>query len=94
MSPNYPEITNGRAEYAVLANRLKPTLSTIISSDQKAYVPGKFIGEVSRTCYDTLYYAKENNLPGLLLLVDFEKAFDSVSHSMIIKSLYFFGFKE
>ena len=57
-------------------------------------MPGRFIGEVSRTCYDVLHYAKDNNLPGLLLLIDFEKAFDSVSHSMIIKSLHFFGFKE
>jgi hypothetical protein len=32
------------------------------------------------------------NQEALLLLIDFEKAFDSVSHSFIIKSLHFFGF--
>ena len=35
---------------------------------------------------------EENNLPGLLLLVDFEKAFDSVSWSFIYKVLEYFGY--
>lgn len=32
-----------------------------------------------------------NNLPGLLMLIDFEKAFDSVSWSFLFKMLYIFG---
>ena len=35
---------------------------------------------------------KKNNLKGLLLFVDFEKAFDSVSWSFIHKVLELFGF--
>ena len=77
-----------------LAERLKPCLNKIISHEQKAYVPGRYIGEVTKTCYDILHYAKENNTPGLILLIDFEKAFDSISHSMILKTLRFFGFYE
>ena len=42
--------------------------------------------------YDVIEYAKNRNRVGLLLLIDFEKAFDSISHSFIIKSLSFFGF--
>ena len=37
-------------------------------------------------------HTEENNLPGLLLLVDFEKAFDSVSWSFIYKVLEYFGY--
>ena len=50
------------------------------------------MGECIRNTYDIMDYAKNNNKAGLLLLIDFEKAFDSISHSFIIKSLKYFGF--
>ena len=42
--------------------------------------------------YDTLLYAKQHQIPGLLLMVDFEKAFGSVAWSFIEKSLRKFKF--
>ena len=42
--------------------------------------------------YDLLQFTEENYIPGLLLLIDFEKAFDSVSWSFINKVLKFFNF--
>ena len=75
-----------------LAERLKPALEHIIHTDQKGFVAGRFIGECVRNTYDVLEYAKSKNRAGLLLLIDFEKAFDSISHSFIIKCLHFFGF--
>ena len=47
-----------------------------------------------RTTYDVLEWAKTNNKTGLLLLLDFEKAFDSISFSYIKKVLHFFNFSE
>ena len=76
----------------VLANRLKTVLDHLIGPEQKGYVPNRFIGEVTRTTYDIFQYAKENNLPGMILLIDFEKAFDSVSFKMIDATLEMFGF--
>ena len=76
----------------VLAERLKPTLPTVINQDQKGFVKGRYIGECIRTTYDVIEYAKNNNKVGLLLLIDFEKAFDSISHSFIVKTLHFFGY--
>ena len=76
----------------VLAERIKPTLDSIIHPDQKGFVKGRFIGECIRTTYDIIEYAKQHNKVGLLLCIDFEKAFDSISHSFIIKTLHFFGF--
>ena len=37
-------------------------------------------------------YTEANNLPGLLVLIDFEKAFDSISWSFIYKVFSYFGF--
>ena len=53
---------------------------------------GRFIGEAVRSTYDILHYAKDNNLAGIILCIDFEKAFDSISFSFIKKSLKFFNF--
>ena len=75
-----------------LAERLKPVLQTIINNDQKGYLPGRYIGEVTRNVYDTLHYAKNNNASGVILLCDFQKAFDSLSHKFILKTLEFFNF--
>ena len=75
-----------------LAERLKPALPQIIHGDQKGFVKGRFIGECVRNTYDVIEYAKNRKKTALLLLIDFEKAFDSISHSFIMKTLDYFGF--
>jgi hypothetical protein len=63
---------------AAIANRLKPVLSFIISDTQKGFMKDRFMGENTCLLYDLMHYFEENNKTGLLLLVDFEKAFDSL----------------
>ena len=75
-----------------LAERLKVVLPDIVHEDQKGFVSGRYIGECIRNTYDILDYAKSQNRTGLLLAIDFEKAFDSIAHSFIIKTLKYFGF--
>ena len=41
---------------------------------------------------DIMKYTDINDIPGLLLLIDFEKAFDSISHEFIMQVLDFFYF--
>lgn len=53
---------------------------------------GRYIGENIRIIYDLFNYTETENIPGLLLLVDFEKAFDSVSWKFMDKVLDFFNF--
>ena len=55
---------------------------------------GRYIGENIRLLYDTILITENDNIPGLLLMIDFEKAFDSVSWSFIEKALNFFNFPE
>lgn len=70
-----------------IANRLKPFLNKLIHTDQTGFISGRFIGENIRLVYDLMQYTEENNIPGLLLLIDFEKAFDSLSWAFINKVL-------
>ena len=62
----------------ILAQRLKPILRRIIGPGQKTYISGRLIGEVTRTTFDLFKYAKENDLPSMLLLNDLQKLFDPV----------------
>ena len=54
----------------------------------------KFIGDNIRLVYDVLAEANTSQKRGILLLIDFEKAFDSVSWSFIYKFLIYFNFPE
>ena len=77
---------------AVISNRLKKVLDNIINENQKGFIASKFLGENVRLIYDVLFESKKQNLPGLLLSIDFEKAFDFVSWKFIMKVLDFFNF--
>ena len=75
-----------------IAARIKKVLPNIIHASQKGFMKGRYIGENIRLLYDTLLITEKENIPGLLLMIDFEKAFDSVSWSFIEKALIFFNF--
>ena len=55
---------------------------------------GRCIGDNLRLIYDLIAYLIDKNLPGMLLNIDFEKAFDSVDWNLMFKVLKAFGFKE
>ena len=75
-----------------IANRLKKVLNKLLSETQTGFITGRFIGENTRIVYDIMHYLKKNNLHGLLMLVDFQKAFDSVSWDFLSDVLKFFNF--
>ena len=59
-----------------IANRLKKVFPSLINEDQTG--SNRYMGDNSRLIYDLIHYSNCNNLPGLLICIDFEKAFDSV----------------
>ena len=61
-----------------IANRVKKVMNKLISTDQTGFMEGRFIGENTRLLYDIMQYTEEQHIPCLLLLIDFEKAFDSL----------------
>ena len=64
----------------------------IINQDQKGFISGRFIGENIRLIYDILFETKQQEIPGLILSIDFQQAFDSVSWKFIHKTLDYFNF--
>ena len=75
-----------------LALRLEKVLPTIISSSQTGYVRGRFIGESIRMIPDIMSFTKAKNISGLVVFLDFEKAFDSIELKYLQKSLEVFNF--
>ena len=76
----------------ILASRVKKVISSLITSDQTAYVPGRVIGESIRLTSDLIEYSNIQNIPGYLVTVDIEKAFNSVDHTFLCSVLQKFGF--
>jgi len=62
----------------VIAARVKKVLPKIIHYDQTGYVKDLFIGEAIRSIFNIMDFTAKENIPGLLLFIDFQKAFDSV----------------
>ena len=77
-----------------LAKRLKEVLSKIICSNQTAYVKDRFIGEGGRLISDLLEMTDELKMDGIILTIDFQKAFDSLNHNFITESCQKFGIPE
>ena len=63
-----------------LADCIKKYLPFLISSNQTAYVEGKFISKGRRRFSDILQVTDFLKLRGLLVTVDIKKGFDSVNH--------------
>ena len=77
---------------ASIANRIKTVLDKLIHKKQSGFISGRYIGDNTRLLYDLMQFVDENNIPGLLLLIDFEKAFDSLSWSFLREVLSYFNF--
>ena len=75
-----------------LAKRLESILPNLIHHNQNAYVKGRSIFDAVRTIDDVIEYTKQANIAGILITIDFEKAFDSLNHQFLFKVLQAFNF--
>ena len=75
------------------ANRIKKFLPKLIGESQKGFVQGRFIGENTVQTLDILQETLNMGGTGLIILVDFEKAFDAISWEYISKTLKLFNFR-
>jgi hypothetical protein len=79
---NWRPITLLNVAYQLFAKclqlTLQPILAEVISHDQSAFLPMRFILDKIFLTYETITYTKESNQPLLFLKLDFSKAYDKV----------------
>ena len=76
-----------------IAKRIEPLLSFLIQPDQTGFVKGRYIGENIRLISDIMVQtSKKLNCSGILLLLDFQKAFDTLERSCISNVLQMYNF--
>ena len=68
------------------------TYLTIVNENQVVYVNNRFINESGRLTSDVLEISNSLDIEGLLMIVDIEKAFDSINDSVLMCVLKKFGF--
>ena len=77
-----------------IANRIKLVFDDLINRDQAGFIKGRSLVENIRVIYDIMKFTEEQQIPGLILLIDFEKAFDSLSWNYLHKALQNLNFGE
>ena len=93
---NWRPISLTNSDYKILAKtlalRLTNVIDNIVSKDQCSYIPFRDVSDNLRLIDDVIEYLKIKNKPGLLLAIDFSKAFDSISRKFMLNSFKRFGF--
>ena len=93
---NWRPISLLNSDYKLIAKcialRLKKVLEILIHKDQTGFVPNRYIGENINTILGILEYADFEDIPGVLVVIDFEKAFDYLEWPFIFKVLERFNF--
>ena len=64
------------------------------TQSQTGFIKGRFIEESNRFIYDVMNYTAIKKIKGLLMFIDFEKAFDSVSWKFMYKVPRHYNFSE
>ena len=95
---NWRPISITNTDYKILAkclaNRLKVVIGDIINEDQVGFIKGRKSSDVIRLIDDVIDHMNEANSPGILVALDYSRAFDSISKEFMLWSFKQFGFGE
>jgi len=93
---NWRPLTLMNVDYKIItgciAKRIKKVLGTLISHEQTGFVPGRYIGENIFKLSSIIEFCKLEHIDGMLVQIDFEKAFDTIDWQFIEYTLEKFKF--
>ena len=93
---NYRPITLLTVDYKIIAKciatRIKGVLKSLVHPDQSGFIQGRHIGDNIRTIIDIINHTANKKIPGAILLLDIEKAFDSLERLFMEKCLKAYNF--
>ncbi|CAI5968465.1 unnamed protein product [Closterium sp. NIES-65] len=93
---NYRPITLLSGVYKLLAKvvatRMKAVLGQVISKEQYGFLPGRRLSDAVSMVADMIEAGRNGNNDWYLLLIDFEKAYDSVRRGFMVETVAKLGF--
>ena len=75
-----------------IAKRIEASLPKLINSGQIGFIKGCYVGENIRLIIGIMEYTKTHSYPGILVFLDFSKAFASHEWPFIMTTLDVFNF--
>ncbi len=88
---NYGPISLTNYDYKtiafVLSRRLQLVMSNLIDESQTAYIKQRYLGTNVRLIQDIIEYCNSTNRPGIVVGLDFQKAFDTLEWPFIVQTL-------
>lgn len=72
----------------VLANRLKKVLPRVIDANQSTFLGGRGMLDSILAANETVNYLKKEKVSGILVKVDFKKAYDSVDWKLRVQACF------
>ena len=93
---NWRPITLLNVDYKIatkaIAKQLEPLLPKLIHPDQTGFIKGRYIGENIRLISDIMDITLKRKIPGILISLDCQKAFDSLEWPFMQRVLELFNF--
>ena len=95
---NMRPLTLLNSDYKIIAkifdNHLRLVLPYLVHQDQTGFIAGQTISMNTRNLLDIIEYTRNQNIPAVIMSIDFEKCFDKIDYSAIFGALKYFNFEE
>ena len=93
---SYRPITLLNTDYKLaaraLASRLGPLLNHVVDATQTGFLPKRWVGDNVLAHLEEISYLQETQEPGVMVFLDFEKAFDRLDRAWIERCMAAVGF--